>query len=82
MKYKSGEEILEGDKVLFHGGSGEIDFVVDRITGHPAMDWYVNEFGPSAMVPEPMFFGRALLNQTEDSEDLQIVSRGKISTGK
>ena len=45
MKYKSGEEIRKGDRVLFHGETGEIEFVAEKFTGDPAMDWHVED-GP------------------------------------
>jgi len=74
MKYESGEEIRRGDKVLFHGEPGEIEFVVDALTGDPATDWYVKEHGPGAMVVERKT-GRTFLTETEDAEDLVLVSR-------
>jgi hypothetical protein len=74
MKYKSGEEIRKGDKVLFHGEPGEIEFIVDTLIDDPAMDWYVKEYGPGAMVAEPKA-GRTFVSDTEDAEDLQFVSR-------
>lgn len=46
MKYQSGEEIRKGDKVLFHGEPGEIEFVADKLVGDPAMDWHMREQGP------------------------------------
>jgi hypothetical protein len=52
MKYQSGEEIRKGDKVLFHGEPGKIDFIVEALSGDAAMDWYVKEYGPGAMVVE------------------------------
>ena len=78
MKYQSGEEIRKGDKVLFHGEPGEIEFIVGALSGDPAMDWYVKEYGPGAMVVEPKA-GRTFLTETEDAEDLVLVSR---SNGK
>ena len=75
MKYQSGEEIRKGDKVLFHGEPGEIEFVVDKLVGDPAMDWYMKEEGPGVMVVEPKHFGRAFLRDTHNAEDLKFVSR-------
>ena len=76
MKYHSGEEIRKGDRVLYHGEPGEIELVVDRFVGDPAMDWHMKEQGPGVMVLEPKFFGRVYACHTEDDEDLQFVSRG------
>ena len=76
MKYHSGEEIRKGDRVLYHGEPGEVEFVVEKLVGDPAVDWHMKEQGPGIMVLEPKFFGRVYTCQTEDDEDLQFVSRG------
>jgi hypothetical protein len=73
--YLSGQEIKKGDRVLFHGEPGEIEFVADALIGDPATDWYVKEFGGGVMVIEPKCFGRAFLTQTHTAEDLVFVSR-------
>jgi hypothetical protein len=75
MKYKSGEEIRKGDRVLFHGEPGEIEFIVAALIGDPAMDWYLKEYGPGVMVAESKA-GRTFVSDTEAAEDLQFVSRG------
>jgi hypothetical protein len=74
MRYQSGEEIQKGDKVLLHGEPGEVEFVVDALIGDPAMDWYIKEYGRGAMVVEPKV-GRTFVNDTENAEDLEFVSR-------
>jgi len=73
--YKSGEEIKKGDRVLFHGEPGQIEFVVEELSGDPAMDWYVNEFGGGVMVREPQAFGLCFLSEPDGAEDLEFVSR-------
>ena len=75
MKYKSGEEIRTGDRALFHGEPAEIAFVVERLTGDPAMDWYMSEQGPGIMVLEPKRFGHVFVRSTENREDLRLVAR-------
>ena len=75
--YQSGEEIKKGDRVLFHGEPGEIEFVADALIGDPAMDWYVEEQGGGVMVIEPKCFGRAFLTETHTAEDLVFVSRAE-----
>lgn len=74
MKYQSGEEVRKGDKVLFHGEPGEIEFTVEALTGDSATDWYLKEHGPGAMVVEAKA-GRTFLTETENAEDLALVSR-------
>jgi hypothetical protein len=75
--YQSGEEIKKGDRVLFHGEPGEIEFVADALIGDPAMDGYVEEHGGGVMVIEPKCFGRAFLTETQTAEDLVFVSRAE-----
>lgn len=76
MKYHSGEEILSGDKVLFHGQPGQIELVVDSFVGDPAVDWQMRENGPGVMILEPKQSGRTYIRDTENAEDLEFVSRG------
>jgi hypothetical protein len=75
--YQSGEEIKKGDRVLFHGEPGEIEFVADVLIGDPAMDWYVKEHGGGVMVIEPQYFGQAFLTETQTEDDLVFVSRAE-----
>lgn len=76
MKYQSGEEIRKGDRVLFHGEPGEIEFVVEKLVGDPAMDWHMKEQGPGVMILAPKSLGRVYTSDTENDEDLEFVSRG------
>lgn len=80
MKYQSGEEIREGDRVLFHGEPGEIEYVAEALTGDPAIDWNLKYNGPGVMILEPRFFGRVYLRDSEDAEDLAFVSRKQNET--
>ena len=73
--YISGEEIKKGDRIMFHGEPGEIEFVADPLVCDPETDWYVKEFGGGVMIIEPKRFGYAFLSHTDDYEDLEFVSR-------
>jgi len=79
MRYQSGEEIKKGDRVLFHGEPGEIEFVaVDP--DDPEMHWYLQEYGGGIMIVEPKFFGRAFIpaGQIDELEGfLELVSRAQ-----
>jgi hypothetical protein len=75
FKYQSGEEIKKGDRVIFHGEPGEIEFVADKLTGDPAIDWYVQEYGGGVMIVERKVFGRVFQTVTENQEDLVLVAR-------
>jgi hypothetical protein len=73
--YQSGEEIRKGDRVLFHGEPGEIEFVADPLISDPETEWYVEQYGGGVMIIEPKRFGRAFLSKTHTAEDLILVSR-------
>ena len=75
FRYQSGAEIKKGDRVIFHGEPGEIEFVADPLVNDPETEWYVQEYGGGAMVVEPKVFGRAFLSNTEDEQDLIFVLR-------
>ena len=75
MRYKSGQEIRKGDKVLFHGEPGEIEFVVEKLVGDPTLDWHMKQHGPGVMVLEPRSSGRVYMSRPENAEDLEFVSR-------
>jgi hypothetical protein len=78
LKYQSGEEIKKGDRVLFHGEPGEVEFVVDGSNEDPALDWYLQEFGGGVMIREPKHFGSVFVRATslQETEDLELLSRG------
>jgi hypothetical protein len=73
--YQTGQEIRKGDRVIFHGEPGEIEFVADPDVSDPEIDWYVQEYGGGVMILEPKHFGRCFLTETGTAEDLEFVSR-------
>jgi hypothetical protein len=75
VKYQSGEEILKGDRVLFHGEPGEIEFVAENTVGDPIVDWHIKTNGSGVMILEPKFFGRVYIRDADNNEDLVFVSR-------
>jgi hypothetical protein len=75
LRYQSDEEIKKGNRVLFHGEPGAIEFVADPLVKDPETEWYVQEYGEGVMVVEPKVFGRAFLSRTDKAEDLIFVSR-------
>jgi len=60
---------------MFHGESGEIEFVADPLVNDPETDWYVQQYGGGVMIIEPKCFGRAFLGETDTYEDLVFMSR-------
>ena len=81
MKYQSGEEIRKGDRVLFHGDPGEVEFVADPIITNSETDWYVKEQGGGVMVREPKSFGLVFISDTQNVEDLVLLSRAADALG-
>jgi hypothetical protein len=77
--YQSGEEIKKGDRVIFHGEPGEIEFVADPGSPHLETDWYIKEYGSGVMVLEPKHFGRAFLPIPTES-DLWFVARSEANS--
>ena len=81
LKYQSGEEIRKGDRVLFHGSPGAVEFVADPLVNDPETDWYVQQYGGGVMVLQPGYTGHCFISDTENAEDLVLVSRAEASSG-
>jgi hypothetical protein len=79
LRYQSGEEIKQGDHVLFHRNPATIEFVVTEHTGDPSMDWYIEQFGGGAMVREPHDLNPTFVRAESipEYEDLEFVSRAQ-----
>lgn len=75
-KYLSGEEVRTGDRVLFHGGPGQVEFVVTGLTGDAGRDWYVQEHPDGGVMITAEEFGRVFLPTDSIDERLSLVSRG------
>lgn len=70
LAYSSGEEIQSGDRILYHGEPGQVEFVAKR--GNSETDWYVERFGGGCMILAPSF-GRVFISEAD--EDLEFVGR-------
>jgi hypothetical protein len=75
MNYLSGEEMKKGDNILLYGDPGEVEFVVDGMTGDPEMDWHMETSGRGVMLIVPKSFGRVYIHHPETDERLVFVSR-------
>jgi hypothetical protein len=75
LKYRSGEEIKKGDRVLFHGNAGEVELVACD-PNDPEAAWHIQEFGGGVLILE-VVLGRSfiLADQLDECEDLEFVSR-------
>jgi len=67
--YVSGEEIQSGDRVVYHGEPGQVEFVAKP--GDPETGWYVEQFGGGCMILAPSF-GRVFVSKAD--EDLEFVT--------
>jgi hypothetical protein len=75
LKYLSGEEIIKGDRVLFHCGPGQVELIADAL-GNSETDWYVKEYGGGVMIIDAVA-GRTFIpaDQIDEYEDLEFVAR-------
>lgn len=75
LRYQSGEEIKKGDRVLYHGGAGVIEFVATEL-GDPQTEWFAKEYAGGVMVRDqvagPTFIDAG---QIPDEEDLEFIAR-------
>ena len=82
LKYRSGEQIRKGDRVLFHGNPAEIEIVSsDPNDPDPEAAWFMKEYGGGVLVRDPMVSGRTFIRADglAEYEDLEFVSPGEGS---
>ena len=72
LRYQSGEDVRNGDRVLFRGETAEVEFVADSRSG-AEKQWFFQEFGGGVMIADPKISGRAFIPAGD--EDLEFVSR-------
>lgn len=63
-RYRSGQEIQKGDRVLFNGNPAEIELVAFD-SDNPERAWYVQEFGGGVLVTDPTVSGRTFIATDE-----------------
>ncbi len=73
--YATGEDIRQGDRIIYDGLPGEIELVADPESPTDETDWYVSEYGGGVTVAEPTVFGRLFLDLDHIDERLAFVSR-------
>ena len=78
LKYSTGEEIKKGDRVLFHGTPGFVEFMATE--PGPETDWYIQQYGGGIMIRDEIagrtFVSADQVSEYERLEDLEFVSRG------
>jgi hypothetical protein len=78
LRYRSGEEIKKGDRVIFHRGPAEIELVASD-PDDPETTWHMQEYGGGVLIREPRDPNPTFIptDQIEEYEDLEFVSRAK-----
>jgi len=80
LRYQTGEEVLKGDRVLLHGDSGVIEFVVDPDNTNPDLDWYVQEYGGGVMISQLNHLGSVFVSKPESDGCLDFVERASFNS--
>lgn len=63
LLYATGEDIQEGDRIVFDDLPGEIELVADPESPTDETDWYVEMYGGGVSIAEPTVFGRLFLRR-------------------
>ena len=81
LKYRTGEEVREGDRVRFHGHPAQIEFAAADLSD-PAHGCFVQLYGGGVMVNDPAVSGHTFIpvDQLGNYEDLEFVVRGELET--
>ena len=73
LAYLSGEPVMKGDRIRYHGEPGEVEFIADGTD--PETGWYAQQFGVGCMITATRFGSVFTHPRTADWEDLEFVSR-------
>jgi hypothetical protein len=81
LRYAAGDEIRSGDRIVFRGDEGRVEFVV--VDGDSPKAWYFQEYGFSVMLDvdgmgSVLVHYDALVNPTCGCEPLRLVSRAPV----
>jgi hypothetical protein len=76
LRYASGEEICEGDRIRFHGSAATIEFAAADM-GDPRHGCFVQMYGGGVMVTDPSVSSHTFIpvDKLGDYEDLEFVAR-------
>jgi hypothetical protein len=70
--YLSGQPVLKGDRIRYHGEPGEVEFIAE--VGDPDTSDLVEQSGGGCMIIAAGF-GRVFVHDPDNDEDLELVSR-------
>lgn len=77
LTYLSGETVMKGDRILYHGQPDEVEFIADGTD--PETDWFVKECGVGIMIKACSTYTHP---GSYDWEDIEFVSRAKQPEGE
>jgi len=75
LRYISGEDILEADRISYYGDFGEVEFVVSSCTGNCLHDWYLRQCPEGGLMIRTAHFGRLFVSASAIGYDLVLLSR-------
>ncbi len=78
LKYNSGQEIMKGDRVIYAGDPGVVEFIADPLVPDTDTRWYVETYGQGIMISEPRRHGSVFSSDPESDDELEFVSRASI----
>ena len=73
LTYLSGEAVMKGDRILYHGEPGEVEFIADGTDAET--DWFVKELRVGVMVTDKGSGTTYISLPSRDWEDVEFVSR-------
>ena len=76
LSYQTGQEIQNGDRVLFHRNPATVELVASS-PGDAETSWFVQEYGGGVMILDPIVSDRTFIAADEIAgcEDLEFVAR-------
>jgi hypothetical protein len=79
LRYATGEEVKRGDRVLYRGLEGIVEFVVVENTGDPALDWYLTQFAGGGIMIRTPELGPTFLSAQDVDGDILFIARAETS---
>jgi hypothetical protein len=78
LKYRSGEVVTKGDRVLLAKKEGVIEFVGDETSSDSTSLWLVEKHGGGVVISQLRSLGSVITNPEED-DDVEFVCRGETA---
>jgi hypothetical protein len=75
LRYQTGEDIRQGDRVTYDGGSGIVELLAEATSRTPEEAWLFATYGAGIMVSESPVFGRVYVEAP--FEDPVLVGRAE-----